>query len=381
MKIAQVCPYDIDRPGGVQRHILDLGAALRELGHEVHVFAPGPAPATELRSDPSTCYVGRRKEIGFSGTQFEVTHADRRERERAHEVLRSERFDIVHFHTLWTPLLSYQLLRLTDTAVVATFHDTPPTGAGGFALRQLFRLLARLLRRRVDHAIAVSESPARHLGAFPRTRLSLLPPCIDYRPCLAVAGHTAEAGAESPLTVLFLGRLEPRKAPGDLIRACSQLQRQGLALRLRIAGDGPLRDELETLAASEGLADCTFLGRIDEADKPQLYATADLFCAPSRFGESFGIVVAEAMAAGVAVIAAANSGYRTVLRDGGECGLYPPGNVDALGTCIRALAEDSEQRASHARWGHARARGYDARALAPRFVAVYEQALAHAALR
>lgn len=359
MRILEVCPYDLGRPGGVQRHILDLAAALARAGHEVVLLAPaGPPPDACRQVAPGLDILplGRFQTWHLHGTAFEVARASRAELQGLLRLHRERPFDVVHFHTLWTPWLPWQVFRLfagRGIRYVATFHDTPPPTWSGRLTRQLFRLLSRWLSRRLDAVIAVSESPAGHLWLAPGCRFHTLPPCIDLRGLLATAAIT---DPERPPTILFIGRLEPRKGIILLIESFAQVRRQHPRARLLICGEGEQSEAARGRVVQLDLAGAVdFTGALDDAAKTRLYWQADIFCAPSPYGESYGLVLAEAMAAGLPVVAAANSGYKTVLTGEGAAGLVKPGDTAALAGTLATFLESPVLRLSLSAWGRRQA--------------------------
>ncbi|MBI5330539.1 MAG: glycosyltransferase family 4 protein [Betaproteobacteria bacterium] len=373
MRILEVCPYHLDRPGGVQRHILDLARALGRAGHDVTVLAPG-APGRERQEERDGYRIlrlGRFRLWRLHGTAFEAARADAGELAWLADLHRQTPFAAVHFHTLWTPWLPWQVYRLLagrGPRCVATFHDTPPPSWSGQLARQAFRLMSRLLSRRLDAAIAVSDAPASHLWLAPNCRLHTLPPCIDLRPLLEASPPQGDGR-----TILFLGRLEPRKGALLLIRAFALLRQTHPAARLCLAGDGAQAGAARALAAQLGVAQAVdFPGAPDEAAKRRLYRAADLFCAPSPYGESYGLVLAEAMAAGLPVVAAANAGYRTVLTGPGAAGLVAPGDAAALAARLAALLDAPEARRELAAWGRRQALNTDIHTRLEAFQAVLE---------
>ncbi len=375
MKIAQICPYDMDRPGGVQAHIADLSDALRALGHEVTVFAPymGSGEPPPIQADEQSVRLGRARKIRFGGTAYEISLALGREHQRLKQRVRDGQFDVMHFHTIWTPLLSFQIFRQAICARVATFHDTPSTDWQGRLLRPLFKTMSRYLLPRLDGVITPSAAPQAHLvGRGPK--LQILPPSTNLR--RFQGAQPGLAPDLSRLTILFLGRLEQRKGASLLLDAFHGLIRQGLPVRLMIAGQGEEETALRAMVEQRRLEQSvTFLGAFHQAETPGLYAACDIFCAPSPYGESFGIVLAEAMASGKPVIAAANQGYQTVLTGFGAQGLTPPGDVAALQAALAHLITHPSLRAELGAWGKDAAMQYDATSTAPQFVAVYEAAL------
>jgi phosphatidylinositol alpha-mannosyltransferase len=377
MKIVQVCPYDIDRPGGVQAHILSLGEALAGRGHDVTVIAPGPAPHS---ARPDCWYVGGRRTIGFSGTRFEVSYVGRDERHALQKRLARWQPDIVHFHTIWTPAMPMQLFASRRSACVATFHDTPPDTLSGAVLRVLFGVMSRWFLNRLDGAVAVSQAPARHLSPGRRgVQPEILPPATDLSPFVS-ARKSDENGVDTPFQVLFVGRLEQRKGITCLLAAWRLLldrenQAEARPLQLVIAGDGPLRPEVEAMVNSAPRGSVRLVEAPDRPSVVQLLGNADLFVAPSLYGESFGIVLAEAMTSGTPVVAADNRGYVTVMRGEGRSGLFAAGDASALAHRIEACASDPALCASLAQWGIEEARQYDISQVVSAFEALYERAL------
>lgn len=370
MRLLQVCPYDLTRPGGVQRHVLDLSAALAEAGHSVTVIAP-MAGAT-AGDGVSLRTLGRSRSWGFHGTRFELTWASRAELREALAHIRSMGFDVAHFHTPWTPLMPWQLLRgLAGTVprVVATFHDTPPPTLSGRLLRAAFSAMSRRLSAKLHAMVGVSESSAAHLRPRGGCPLILLPPCIDLRPCLALPAPDLERRAP---TALFVGRLEPRKGVLLLIEAFDRVRRRHPEARLVICGDGEQRAAAEELSLRRALGDAVrFTGRLDEAAKLRLYGEATVFCAPSPYGESYGLVIAEAIAAGLPVVAAANPGYRSVLQGAGAEGLVSPNDSGALAEGLERVLSSPELRRRLSVWGRAQAPRSDVRARLPEFMSLY----------
>ena len=355
MRVLQVCPYDYARPGGVQRHVRDLSRALSAAGHAVTVAAPGPGDTAGVH------YIGSRRPWRMHGTGFELTWAPR----AAVEELARCPFDVLHVHTPWVPFMPWQVLsRLAPLARarVATFHDTPPHNVSGEMQRALYKVLSRRLSHRLDAMIAVSASVERHLRARAQCARYRLPPCIDLGPYFAM---TRRDGGSA---VLFIGRLEPRKGLLLLIEALASLP----GASLTVCGDGPQRGAAEALAKRKGVA-VRFTGALDDAGKLALYREADVLCAPSPYGESFGLVIAEAMAAGLPIVAAANDGYCTLLDGEGAAGLCAPGSAAALAERLGAVLASRDLRERLSAWGRREASRADINVRVPEFVALYER--------
>jgi phosphatidylinositol alpha-mannosyltransferase len=375
LKIAQLCPYDIDRPGGVQKHILDLSCSLAALGHDITVIAPrisgGPRQANPPRAENplSIIHVGHGRLVSFNKTAFEVSLAVGEEYKRLEKLTRSAGFDILHLHTPLNPFLPLQALFRSKAANVASFHAVPPGTASGPVQRLLYGAFNRCIITKLDGVVLASAvQKDLHLAG------SVIPPCVNLRRFHDGVPPLDGYGGDR-VNILFVGRLEPRKGAMVLLKAYEELCRQNLPVRLLIAGDGPERQMLEWTTANDRIPNVTFFGRVEELDLPRLYATCDLFCAPSLYGEGFGIVLVEAMASGKAVVAAANVGYRTVLQGEAAHFLVEPGNVADLSSKLQLLVTQPARRKGLGDWGRQEATRYDSDSLAPTFVSLYEQAI------
>lgn len=375
MRIVQVCPYDPDRHGGVQRNMHGLAAALSARGHQTLVIAPGtPDPA-----QPSVWRLGAMRSVRFAGTRFEVTWAPAEDLRRTLEMLRAWEPDVVHFHTPWDPLMPWQLFRRLAVARVATFHDTPPAGVTGAVLRNLFKGLSRYLLSRLDGAIAVSAAPMAHLRpGIGGVRPVILPPVTDLSAFFAVSKAAAE-----PPTVLFLGRLEPRKGVQVLLDAIAAFASGAVALppgatrpRFVVAGDGDLIGLVRATRERLGAEWIEMVAAPSEDDQLKLLAAATIAASPALYGESFGIVLAEALASGTPIIGADNAGYRTVLTGRGAGLLVPVGDAQALAQRIAALLGDEAERRALSDWGRAHARQYDVTERIEDFEDFYRTAIA-----
>ncbi|MEO6338796.1 MAG: glycosyltransferase family 4 protein [Caulobacteraceae bacterium] len=379
MRIAQVCPYDIDRSGGVQAHVRDTAAALAELGHEVTVIAPRASsaePSTVAAADaPRVRRLGRARMINFAGTRFEVSLAVGDDRRTLERLMRGGAFDVVHFHTPWTPFMATQAFLSCTAARVVTFHDTPPERSAGVIGRAALGLIGRAMLSAVDGVVAVSDAPRAHLRPRAGQPVSIIAPCTDLLRFAAAPSHPSEAGA--PITILFVGRLEPRKGVMVLLKAYRMLCAEGLNVRLLIGGGGREETALRRFVTEHALPGVEFLGAFDDAEAPAVFAGCDIFCAPSPYGESFGVVLAEAMAAGKPVVAAANRGYRTVMRGEAEPFLAEAGDEISLHDRLRQLVQDPVLRQRLGEWGRGEAMQYDSRTVAPRLLAVYAEAMAN----
>lgn len=378
MRIIQVCPYDLARPGGVQAHVRDLSAWLTRQGHETRIVAPYPVTGPPL-SGVDHC--GRARLVSLFSTRFEISLAGRAEvRALAGELGEGWKADLVHLHTPWTPLMAWQVWRGLRLPSVATFHATlPDPGDRGIS--------ARLLRHAANHfldrsraLIVPSATPLAHLRPEARgIAAHVLPPSVDLS-AWRMAGQT-RGPKGAGCHIVFLGRFEERKGLDVLLAAWPDVARQGDDIRLTVAGGGTLEPLVHAAMAGPFGGRIAHLPTPDDAAARALVASADVLAAPSRFGESFGIVLIEAMAAGAVPVAAANPGYASVMTGELSGLLVPPGDAPALAERLLELCRAQDQRARFAELARARASGFDIAATGPEFLAVYERALRETAKR
>jgi phosphatidyl-myo-inositol alpha-mannosyltransferase len=356
MKIAQVSPYDYTYPGGVVAHISHLKRELTRLGHEVKIIAPctkGRQPY--LNED--VIGIGRPFPIPSAGSIARVDLSPQSFLE-VKSVLDNERFDIVHIHEPFTPTVSLAALLHSRSVNVGTFHAFH-SKARGYWLGKPW--LSRWLPR-LDGKIAVSRPALEFVSRHLPGDYHIIPNGID------VDGFSAsvepfEQFCDGKFNILFVGRLEKRKGFDCLLKAYARVCGQFRDVRLIIVGPGSrLRGKYEKLIRRQGMLDISFVGYASAGDLPRYYATADVFCAPAHGGESFGIVLLEAMASGKPVIASRIAGYSSVVTEDVDGILVPPRDDDALARAIvsliaepargKLLAANGRKTAENYRWDH-----------------------------
>ena len=239
MKIAQICPYVLSRPGGVKSHIFDLSRQLRKKGYTVRILAP--FSGTEWEHQPDIECFGKNLSILFCGTKLDLNIALGKEWKRLRDYLHNESFDIIHFHTIWNPLLPFQIRMLSKCGHVATFHNTPAENLTGKLIRKtIMPVSAAILYRFLDEIISVSESQCRCINSLSSKEITIIPNGIDltdFKP----TNNGIPGYKDGRFTLLFLGRLEPRKGLMHAIKAFRFLKERYSEIRLLIAGDGDLR--------------------------------------------------------------------------------------------------------------------------------------------
>ena len=285
-------------------------------------------------------------------------------------IIADEGFDVLHFHEPLMPALPITMLRMSTTANVGTFHAFARSNVGYFYGRPLLQPYLAHLHR----GIAVSE-PARAFVQryFPDFPLRVIPNGVDlnvYRPGLAPIRHLRDEN----LNVLFVGRLEKRKGLGDLLRAYRAMSMRVPQTRLIIVGDGPLRGRVESYVARHRLANVVLAGYVPESVKPRYYDSADIFCAPATGAESFGIVLLEALASGLPVVATEVPGYMSVLESGRDSVTVQPNNWRELAASLVILARDADLRRRLSDYALQKARRYSWDLVASEVVEVYQEA-------
>lgn len=369
LRIGLVCPYSFDVPGGVQFHVRDLAEALIALGHDVSVLAPAdddtPLPDYFVPA-------GRAIPVRYNGSVARMTFGPVSAR-RVRRWLAAGDFDILHLHEPVTPSLGMLALWIASGPIVATFHTALLRSR---ALQVAYPMVRPSLEK-IAARIAVSEDARRtlveHLGGD-----AVVIPNGVYVDTFAAAGRDGRwTGTPQAPTVAFLGRLdEPRKGLPVLTAAIPAVLAVHPGARFLVAGHGEA-GEAEATAALGGLASSVeFLGGISDEDKARLLSSADVYCAPHTGGESFGIVLVEAMSAGSTVVASDLGAFRRVL-DEGEAGiLFRNGDAADLAATLNRVLGDPELRRRTADRARAVVRRYDWSTVTARVLTVYEMVLA-----
>ena len=373
MKVGLVSPYDFAAPGGVTDHVRHLSAQLRRMGHETRIFAPS-SRADRESSIEEFHRIGSPIAIPVNDSVARITLSFHLAN-RVAAIVESERFDVLHFHEPLMPALPMTMLRMSTAANVGTFHAFAKSNVGYYYGRRLLQPYLERLHR----GIAVSD-PARAFfnRYFPDYPLAVVPNGIAvdiYRPGQSPIRHLRDEN----VNVLFVGRLEKRKGLGDLLRGFEFLHARVPRTRLIIVGDGPLRGRVESFIARHRLSDVVMAGYVPDSVLPRYYGSADIFCAPATGSESFGIVLLEAMATQLPVVATEVPGYMSVLEPGRDSLTVRPKSWAELGAALVILARDPELRLRMGISGHQKAQGYSWTAVASQVVEIYEEALQTAA--
>lgn len=371
LKIGLVLDTSLDPPDGVQQYVISVGEWLRSRGHNVH-YLVGESKRADIQNIHS---LARNISVRFNGNRTTIPLPA--SRKRLKEFLIQEQFDVLHVQMPHSPFMSQRLILAAPdkTAIVGTFHIAPYNRMVSFGTRALGIWLKPSLKR-LDKIMSVSSAASQFAKSSFGVDSDILPNVIDYD-----AFHDAQPLPEysnNTITILFLGRLVPRKGSEVLVEAVRILSQRsnGPDFKVLICGKGPLGPKLKKRITSYGLDNIvTLTGFVSEDDKPRYYATADISVFPSQGGESFGIVLLEAMASGKsAVLAGDNPGYRSVMSPQPKQ-LFDPYNASSLADLLSQYIRHKNVRQRAQSWGEAYSAGFDIAIVGKRLEDIYRQAL------
>jgi phosphatidylinositol alpha-mannosyltransferase len=357
--------------GGVQECVKALQAEYTKRGHYARIITPLPRNYTGEVPD-SIITLGRSvttKMFAGSAWQWSVSVSN----EAIDEVFEREKFDILHFHEPLVPVWSQQLMMRSKSANVATMHARFMDTIRAKTISTVFTPYAKPLVKMIDVATAVSEPAAEYFRTLSDTPVTIIPNGIDVKkyskkPATAISHPQMK-------TILYVGRLENRKGVKYLIKAFNELAQKRQDIQLLIAGTGVDEDKLREYVKDNDIPRITFLGFISEEDKIHHLHKADLFCSPAHYGESFGIVLLEAMAAGCPIVAGDNVGYQSVLVDRGALSLVNPQDILDFARRLEIMTYDEDVRKLWLEWANEYVERFEYPKIADQYLNVYEGAL------
>lgn len=375
MKIGLVCPYSINKHGGVLEVVLALKDGLQARGHDVKIITPLPR-GTDPDDHPSdVIFFGSSTDFrSVSSTTAQVSSTV--DNEEVDAILAHEKFDILHFHEPWIPFLSRQLLQRSGSVNIATFHSKIPET---LVTRTVVRVVTPYLKSVMKYLhvyTAVSESGAEYVASLTDAPITIIPNGIDLDKYQRNGGK--KKSKDDSTTILFIGRLERRKGVKYLLKAYQTLAQTNPHIKLIIAGDGPERERLELMAEDLKVPNVSFLGFVSEELKLELLAKADLLCSPAIFGESFGIVLLEAMATGTVCVAGNNSGYIDVMQELGAISIVNPDDIEEFARRMDLLLHEAALRSLWQKWAADYVKQFSNENVVARYVELYKDALKHA---
>ena len=366
MKIALVSPYDWSVSGGVNSHCARLREQFLARDHQVRIVAPSSRPIEE--DDVIT--IGKRPlSVPASGSlariSLSLTLAP-----TVRRVLAEEQFDVVHIHEPFMPMLPIHFLRYAEAVKVGTFHASREKAQffyswGRRHLRRWFRQL--------DGKIAVSSAASGFVEQYFPGYYNIIPNGVDVERFSAEVPPLPEY-QDAKQNILFVGRPEKRKGLDTLIRAYERVRAQRPDTRLIVVGAGKF-DRYQRAVRTRRLADVEFNSYVSYEELPRYHQAADIFCAPATGFESQGIVILEAMAAGLPIVASNIEGYAGVLTHDVQGLLVLPGDDAGLADALLQLLGDASQRKRMATQGRRRAQEFSWQRVSQQILSYYERLL------
>jgi phosphatidylinositol alpha-mannosyltransferase len=369
LKIGFVFDDSLDSYDGVAQYVKNLGAWLSSQGHEVR-YLVGETKMLEWAGG-KVYSLSKNKKVSFNGNQARIPLiASKR---RIKKVLATEQFDVLHVQVPYSPFMAQKVINAAgkNVAIIGTFHVAPADYLSNFG-GHLLRIAYGKSINRFDYILSVSSAAEKYAKNAFRLKSKILPNVVD------LDFYSSADTKTKTRDILFFGRLVQRKGARELIFAFNILQQHDKKARLTIAGKGPMEKELKNLVGSFGISEkVEFLGFIEEADKPKLLASADIACYPSTGGESFGIVLLEAMAVGAGiVIAGDNVGYRSVLGKKPEL-LFNPKNALSFAGKLSEFRENKNLKTKLHHWQQNEVKQYDVNIVGSNLVEIYNEAIAN----
>jgi phosphatidylinositol alpha-mannosyltransferase len=369
MKIGIVCPYNIFKPGGVQEHVQYQAAELRKRGHEVTIITPRPRGHEDESTPEGVVFVGGSARIktpsATSGDVSVTIDVDAVDAELA------KGYDVIHVHEPAIPLLARQLLPRVSCLRVGTYHAALPGNALGRSLIRSYRAYFKSIMPYIDVITAVSPAAIGYIqNLVEPDAITYIPNGISLEKMRPPVGST-----RNRKQIFFIGRLEKRKGALYTIKAFEILKKRDPELELCIAGDGPLRETLKAYVDKNDIQDVKFMGFLSEEEKFHYMSTCGVYTSPALYGESFGIVLAEAMAFGAPTVAHKNEGYEWVMQGTGRLSLVDEHDIEAYADRLQLMLEDDELRHAWQAWAKSYVKQFDYARVVDQYEALYKQNL------
>lgn len=368
MRIGLVCPYNMFKGGGVQECVLALKDELKTRGHVVQIITPRPR-VVPTDHDPDIILVGAGTDVK---SPFRTTAQVSATLDSAalDAMLATHKFDVLHFHEPWVPLISWQLLNRSKAAHVATFHAKLPETVMSRTIERVITPYTRTVLKSLSELTAVSEAASEYVTTLSDKKPVIIPNGIDL-----TKYHPKKQANSTIKTIVYVGRLERRKGVKYLIRAFAILAKDDENVQLQIIGDGSDRTKLEEYVDNKKIPCVVFRGYVSEEEKIEAIQNATVFCSPALFGESFGIVLLEAMALGTVVLAGNNPGYAAVLKEQAAVSIINPKDIKAFAERLDLLIHDQQLRQDWQKWALEYVKQFNYADITSMYERVYEKAL------
>ncbi len=368
MKIGLVSPFSLSYFGGVQKHVLALAREFKKLGLEAKILAPRHDPKENY--GPDVLLLGYSFLFPANASRIDVSWGVPWETEK---ILKKEKFDLLHFHGL-SPILGWQIFaagKKLNVPVAYTSHSNVDRSGLLKNFPVFLEVSVEYIRENFGGIISVSRAAQRLFGNYRGPR-AIIPNGVDLK-VFRSKGPKINRFDDGKINLLFVGRLDERKGIFVLLEAFEKLSKRFKDLRLLVVGEGPLEGKVRQFLGRRSLSEVVLLGKVPEAELPGYYRSADIFCAPSLGGESFGLVLLEAMACGVPVVASRIEGYKEVLKGVGSKLLFKTNDAGDLVRMLTRLIESEEQRRKYSQSGLREVKKYAWEKIAARVLKFYER--------
>jgi phosphatidylinositol alpha-mannosyltransferase len=346
-----------------------MQAELNKRGHDAYIITPRPQDH-ELEPREKMIFVGGAAD--FNSPMHTTIQVSASVNDTIQKMLEEHQFDILHFHEPWVPMLSMQILSRSTTVNVGTFHAKLPETMMSRTMAKVVTPYTKPILKYIDAFTAPSDAAAEYLCSLTDAPVAIIPNAIDHRFTPPKVYHDNRKHR----TILYVGRLEGRKGVNYLLHAFQKLSANHPEVSLVIAGDGSDRNKLEMLANDLELKNVEFRGYVADDEKIKLLRDSDLFCAPAVFGESFGIVLIEAMACGLVTVAGDNSGYASVMKGLGALSLVNPKHNDEFARRLELMLYETDLRKLWREWAAAEIPQYSYEHVVDMYMQVYKDAIA-----
>ncbi len=371
MKIGLVCPYNIYLGGGVQEIVLATQSELTKRGHTVKIITPRPRVVPDAKVE-GVIFLGQSTRVKTpQHTSVDISVSV--DIDSIDAMFEAEQFDLVHVHEPLVPLLARQVLSRVTCPAIGTFHAAIPDNGLGKSFASSVRPFVRSILKHLDFITAPSLAATGYIQDYvPAEDIKIIPNGIDLKKYRAKTPKLTEKSK----TIFYVGRLEKRKGVIYLLEAFGLLRQRRDDVRLVIAGDGPDREKLENYVATNRIPAISFKGFVTDKEKIELMQAAALFCSPAIYGESFGIVLLEAMATGTVVVAGDNPGYDAVMQGRGKWSLVNPKDSIEFSRRLELMLFDDDMRRLWREWAAAYVRQFAYPKIVDQYERLYNEAVA-----
>lgn len=357
----------------MQEIVLAMQTELQRRGHDVYIITPRPRDIEDgVVVGDRVLFVGTSTD--FNSPLHTTVQVSASQNEHIDRLLEEHKFDILHFHEPWVPVLSRQILLRSNSINVATFHAKLPETMMSRTIAKVVTPYTKPLLKYMHELTAVSDAAAEYVCSLTDVPVAIIPNGIDLETFIAPARHIDKRKKK---TIFYVGRLEQRKGVKYLLLAFHELQQKRSDVSLVIAGAGPDLEKLEMLVSDLEIKNVTFAGRVSDKDKHKYLRNSDLFCSPALHGESFGIVLLEAMASGLVTVAGDNPGYSSVMQGLGGLSLVNPKHTAEFARRLDLLLHETDLRKLWRDWAAKEITQYSYPNVVSQYEEIYKQALDH----